>query len=142
MSAPSGPPWTAGPTGRRWGRYTPNPGLRVSDAERHEVADRLSKHYADGRLDRAEFDQRLDRAMNAKTRADLSGLLADLPSSEPPLPAPRPRWHTPRFLFLVAVVLVAAAIAHAMMRAYLVWLVIALLVFVVLRFFPTHRRRL
>ena len=53
--------------------------LRVSDAERNEVAELLSKHYGDGRLDAAEFQERLDRAMSAKTRADLSGLLADLP---------------------------------------------------------------
>ena len=53
--------------------------MRVSDAERAEVADRLSKHYGDGRLDQAEFNERLDRAMNAKTQADLNGLTDDLP---------------------------------------------------------------
>jgi hypothetical protein len=56
--------------------------LRVSDAERQAVADRLAVHYADGRLDQAEFDERAGRAMSAKTRADLDGLLDDLP--EPP----------------------------------------------------------
>jgi hypothetical protein len=53
--------------------------LRVSDAERQAVADRLGEHYADGRLDQAEFDERVGRAMSAKTRADLSGLFDDLP---------------------------------------------------------------
>ena len=33
----------------------------------------------DGRLDAAEFKERLDQAMSAKTRADLAGLLTDLP---------------------------------------------------------------
>ena len=45
--------------------------LRVSDAERQAVTDRLAEHFGDGRLDQAEFDERVGRAMNAKTRADL-----------------------------------------------------------------------
>ncbi|HSZ42376.1 MAG TPA: DUF1707 domain-containing protein [Trebonia sp.] len=53
--------------------------MRVSDAERAEVADRLATHYSDGRLDKAEFDERVARAMSAKTRADLNGLFDDLP---------------------------------------------------------------
>src|SRR5258708_34134546 len=51
--------------------------LRVSDAEREAVTDRLAEHFAAGRLDQAEFDDRVGRAMSAKTRADLSGLFAD-----------------------------------------------------------------
>ena len=62
----------------------PDPNIRVSHAERTEVADRLSKHYGDGRLDEEEFNERLDRAMKAKTRADLDGLFDDLPDSEGP----------------------------------------------------------
>jgi GntR family transcriptional regulator len=53
--------------------------LRVSDAEREAVCGRLAEHFAAGRLDQAEFDDRVGRAMNAKTRADLRGLFADLP---------------------------------------------------------------
>ncbi len=86
MPAPSNPLWTTGPGGqgsRRHSRYG-NPDLRASDAERTEVADRLSRHYQDGRLDQAEFNERLDRAMNAKTRADFSGLFADLPDLPDP----------------------------------------------------------
>lgn len=56
-------------------------GMRVSDAERGEVADLLSHHYADGRLDSSELEERLGRAMKAKTRGDLAGLLDDLPGS-------------------------------------------------------------
>ncbi len=52
--------------------------LRVSDAEREAVTDQLAEHFAAGRLDQAEFDDRIGRAMSAKTRADLSGLFADL----------------------------------------------------------------
>ncbi|HYY19773.1 MAG TPA: DUF1707 domain-containing protein, partial [Streptosporangiaceae bacterium] len=53
--------------------------LRVSDAERQAVADALSQHFGEGRLDQAEFDERLSQAMNAKTYRDLDGLLTDLP---------------------------------------------------------------
>jgi hypothetical protein len=33
--------------------------MRVSDAERAEVAGELSKHFGEGRLDEAELDERL-----------------------------------------------------------------------------------
>jgi hypothetical protein len=65
----------------------PDLGMRVSDADRSEIADRLARHFGDGRLDQAEFDQRLDQCLRAKTRADLIGLLADLPGDRPAPPA-------------------------------------------------------
>ena len=54
-----------------------------------DVAERLSHHFADGRLDQAEFSARLDRATGAKTRRDLDGLFDDLPrlADEPSPPA-------------------------------------------------------
>jgi Domain of unknown function (DUF1707) len=58
--------------------------IRVSDAERAEVADKLAQHFADGRLDQAEHDERVGRAMSAKTRADLNGLFDDLPGTGAP----------------------------------------------------------
>src|SRR6516164_11247054 len=81
MPAPYNPLWGRGSSGQR---STPGPNIRVSHAERTEVADRLSKHYGDGRLDEEEFNERLDRAMKAKTRGDLNGLFDDLPGEEPP----------------------------------------------------------
>ena len=57
--------------------------LRVSDAERNAVTERLATHYSDGRLDQAEFDDRVSKAMAAKTRGDLDGLFDDLPDPEP-----------------------------------------------------------
>ncbi|MGH9068105.1 MAG: DUF1707 SHOCT-like domain-containing protein, partial [Acidimicrobiales bacterium] len=57
--------------------------MRVSDAERNQVAEELSRHFGDGRLDQAELDERMARTMGAKTRADLSGLLDDLPPVPP-----------------------------------------------------------
>jgi hypothetical protein len=59
--------------------------MRVSDAERSAVAEALSNHFADGRLDQVELDERMTKAMSAKTRGDLAGLLDDLP--------PPPRGH-------------------------------------------------
>ena len=57
----------------------PDLNMRVSDADRAAVADRLARHYGDGRLDKAEFDERVTRAMAAKTFGDLQGLFDDLP---------------------------------------------------------------
>ncbi|MGA3215592.1 MAG: DUF1707 domain-containing protein [Acidimicrobiales bacterium] len=95
-------PWGSPP------RSDQNSNLRIGDAERNEMSEILSKHYSDGRLDAAEFQERLDRAMSAKTRADLSGLLADLPSlqtAEPPTAVGQPPRH--RRAGLVRVVLFA-----------------------------------
>jgi hypothetical protein len=76
--------------GARYGRRIPDPTMRVGDAERNQVADALSQHFSDGRLDATELRERLDRAMGAKTRGDLAGLTTDLPPLVPP-PAPPPR---------------------------------------------------
>jgi hypothetical protein len=73
--------------GTRGGGVPPSQ-MRVSDAERNEIAEQLSKHFADGRLDQAELDERMGRAMSAKTRGDLAGLLDDLPPIAPPPPEP------------------------------------------------------
>jgi hypothetical protein len=89
MSARSTPAPPQEPSFRSRASYA-DPGIRVSDAERAEVADRLSRHYGDGRLDEAEFSKRLDQAMGAVTQADLAGLFADLPDGDPAGPA-RPR---------------------------------------------------
>src|SRR5580693_942254 len=83
----------------RWDPVYPNSGrrtpadadLRASDAERNEVADRLSSHFAEGRLDQVEFKTRLDTAMSATTRGDLDGLFDDLPRLAVELPPPPPR---------------------------------------------------
>jgi len=105
-----------------------NQHLRVSDAERQAVADRLGEHFAEGRLDQDEFDQRAGRAMNAKTRADLSGLFDDLPdlSTRPqtgaaPVPVRPHRRHRHPVLVLVLLVIVVLAAAHAV-AATVPWL--------------------
>ena len=100
--------------------------LRVSDAERQAVADRLAEHFADGRLDQAEFDDRVGRAMNAKTRADLSGLFSDLPDTGAPAVPDHPlrRRRHPVLIFVLFVLFIAAT-AHAVLWATMPWLWVA-----------------
>jgi hypothetical protein len=109
--------------------------LRVSDAERQAVADRLGEHYGDGRLDQAEFDERVGRAMSAKTRADLNGLFDDLPdmngpsqAGAPAMPVSPRRRHRHPVLLVVLAVIVAMAVIHAVAVP---WLWIGFLVAVV-----------
>jgi len=142
MSPTYTPPWTAGPQARRRG----HPGMRVSDADRTEVADLLSKHYSDGRLDQAEFDERLHRAMNAKTQDDFAGLFDDLPDlpasgedgkkkpAGPPVPRRRGRRGSlDRVIFLLILLAIAAFIVHTAIHSWLIWLLAGLLAFAWLR---------
>lgn len=89
--------------------------MRVSDAERQAVADRLAENFSAGRLDQAEFDERVGRAMSAKTRADLNGLFDDLPGTGTPAAPdlPRRRRRHPA-LAAVLVVVIALMVVHAM----------------------------
>ena len=101
--------------------------MRVSDAERQAVADRLAEHFGDGRLDQAEFDERVGRAMSAKTRADLSGLFDDLPETGAPAVTdspPRRRRRGHPALVLVLFFVLALAVGHALFWAAgpLLWL--------------------
>jgi hypothetical protein len=56
------------------------PDVRASDAERETVVTRLREHAAAGRLEVDELETRVGDAYAARTRGDLAGLLADLPS--------------------------------------------------------------
>jgi Domain of unknown function (DUF1707) len=64
--------------------------LRVSDAERNVVQERLRRAVGDGQLDLHEFDVRLQSVWSAKTRGDLVRVTADLPEPPPPPPPPPP----------------------------------------------------
>ena len=147
MSTPpwmSNPPWSAGYPSRRRGGF--NPDLRVSDAERADVADRLSKHYGDGRLDQAEFNERMERAMSAKTMGDFTGLFSDLPeTAEPgekqPVPATRSTRRSPmsRLVLLILIIVAAAFIGHALIHSFFPWLLIGVAVFLWLRYSPRRQ---
>jgi hypothetical protein len=67
--------------------------LRVSDDDRHKVAEILREAAGEGRLDLEELDERLESAYAAKTYADLVPITADLPlrgTENLPGPAPSP----------------------------------------------------
>jgi len=124
--------------------------IRVSDAERNAVTERLAAHYGDGRLDQAEFDERVSRAMTAKTRGDLDGLFDDLPDPEPagasgtggpavPYRARRRGGALRAILLLVLVIAVMSATWHAFAFFFVPWFWIAALVAVVL--FATRSSR-
>jgi len=111
MPAQSSPPRTRTSSLRRRLSYGQSD-LRVSDAERSEVADRLAEHYGDGRLDQSELNERVDQAMRAKTRSDLAGLFDDLPDAEVPEVTARPRRrhsHHPVLLIALGIMIVVAA---------------------------------
>ncbi len=63
--------------------------MRVSDAERGEVQDRLRRAHEVGQLDLYEFDDRVRSAWAARTRSELAHVTADLPAS-PVEPGRRP----------------------------------------------------
>ena len=69
--------------------------MRLSDAERDQLLERLSHHAAEGRLDVPELERRAAVVAAAQTRDEAAAVMADLP----PLPedraaagARRPRW--------------------------------------------------
>lgn len=73
--------------------------MRVSDTDRHDVADRLRDAAAEGRLDWEELEERLEAAYAARTYAELLPITDDLPSSNAPVPrpaSPPPAPTTPR----------------------------------------------
>ena len=116
--------------------------LRVSDAERNEVVERLSAYFSEGRLDQAEFDERVSQAMTAKTRGDLDGLFDDLPDPGPTgapgmggspdrsVPNRMRRRHGPgRPILMVALVIaLAIVLGHAVAAIFVPWFWVAALV--------------
>jgi Domain of unknown function (DUF1707) len=155
---------------RRRANYA-DPGMRVSDAERAEVADRLSQHYGDGRLNQEEFSRRLDQAMGATTQGDLSGLFNDLPEGDEPQagaggtgnagnagkrsrgsgdtgfpgtrdPAyPRRPQRGVRHLVGLVLIVIIAIAVGHAVAALTPWVLIAVIAFLLLRFGPWQRRR-
>jgi hypothetical protein len=57
--------------------------VRMSDAERNAVIERLSTAVAEGRLTMTEFEERVDAVVRARTRGDVEPLVADLPATVP-----------------------------------------------------------
>jgi hypothetical protein len=64
--------------------------IRISDADRSEVIDRLQRATAEGRLDIDELDDRISAALAARTWSEIDPLVEDLPvvdASEPDDPS-------------------------------------------------------
>lgn len=165
MSEPSKPTGKPEPEPRPRAAYG-SPSMRISDAERAEVSDRLSQHYGDGRLDEAEFSKRLDQAMHAVTQSDLTGLFDDLPdgaaghggpadggrpasgrasrrvtSSECSGPASRSRRPAAQLVKLAVLIVIAAIVGHALTNLFVPWILIAVVVVLWLRRGPSRRHR-
>jgi hypothetical protein len=75
--------------------------MRISDADRHRVAEVLRDAAGEGRLDLSELEERLEATWAAKTYGDLVPLTVDLQPVPPPLPSPArapcpPATRTPR----------------------------------------------
>jgi hypothetical protein len=125
------------------GRRDAQPGdatMRASDEERNAVADALSRHFAEGRLDQAEFKTRLDTAMAATTRGDLGGLFYDLPRlpSEPPPPVPRRRRIVPALVVIAFLALLAGATIPFYPAYHVPWVLFAVVGFVLWRRMGHH----
>jgi hypothetical protein len=76
--------------------------LRVSDADREQVAERLRQAGGEGRLTIDELDERVEAAYAARTGADLAKLTQDLPEAAPgSLPAERRSGRTRRWTVAV-----------------------------------------
>lgn len=130
------------PAGRR-DPQTADDALRASDEERNEVADKLSRHFAEGRLDQPEFKSRLDAAMSATTRGELKELFYDLPRlpAGPPPPVPRRHRIVP-VLFLGALVAIAVgSVVPSWPYWHVPWVLIAIVAFFVWRRSTWHHHR-
>lgn len=60
--------------------------LRISDEDRHQVAEVLRRAAGEGRIDLEELDQRLEATYRAKTYGELVPITADLPVAGDPRP--------------------------------------------------------
>ena len=69
--------------------------IRVSDADREQVVDRLRNAMGEGRLTLPEFDERLQHVYAAKTFGELQPVLHDLPVQRNSAPPPS-AWHSHR----------------------------------------------
>lgn len=67
---------------------TPNPNMRLSNAEREALIAKLHAATEEGRLELAEFDERSREVYEAKTYRDVERLLEDLPDSSGQLVGP------------------------------------------------------
>jgi hypothetical protein len=92
------------------------PDLRLSDADREAVADRIRAAAAEGRLTLEEADERQQAAYGAKVEADLAPLTADLPAPPPAPPGRRELTPDARRRLLIHVGIALAVVAIVLVR--------------------------
>jgi len=137
--------------------------IRVSDADRERVSDRLREHFAEGRLTSEELEERITATLSAKTAGDLRAVMADLPDAAPlsaaaSPPGWQPQWaprrggiavRRPRILPLAIIALIVAIalpgagwVFAAFVKVVLViWLVACLAGLLAMARFRRHLRR-
>jgi hypothetical protein len=98
--------------------------LKASDADREQIAERLRKATAEGRLLAEELEERLEATFTARTYGELDAVVADLPGvvTAPRRERPRSFALTPIHivaLFLLAPVLISLMLAVAVIAATL-----------------------
>ena len=97
--------------------------LRASDADREQIAERLRKATAEGRLLADELEERLEATFTARTYGELDAVVADLPG----VPVRRHEHHRPPALgpvhvialFILAPVIISLMLAAAVIVATL-----------------------
>lgn len=93
--------------------------LRASDADREQIAERLRKAAAEGRLLAEELEQRIGAAFVAKTYGELDALVADLPEDRGVVR----RSQSPARMAVPATALAAGVVAGTVIVALFVLLV-------------------
>src|SRR6185312_9078388 len=95
--------------------------VRASDADRDEIAERLRKATAEGRLLAEELEERLEATFSARTYGELDAVVADLPGvTVHRRERPRPPALNPVHiiaLFILAPVIMSLMIAAAVIVA-------------------------
>jgi Flp pilus assembly protein TadB len=96
--------------------------LRASDADRDQVAERLRKAAAEGRLLAEELEQRLASALRARTYGELDSVVADLPAVRHTSRPTRPLVRAGVAFAVIVVAVIAVAVAALVITGLLtVW---------------------
>jgi Flp pilus assembly protein TadB len=118
--------------------------LRASDSDREQIAERLRKATAEGRLMAEELEERVGTALRARTYGELDALVADLPRE----PLKRQRRAPGVVAIALAAVLVLAVLAAVallvtgLLTAWVVWLAVGWWCFGRRHYRWQHRRRM
>ncbi len=101
--------------------------MKASDSDREQVAERLRRACADGRLFAHELEERLAAALRARTYGELDAVVADLPGGRVAL---RPRadmahWARPVLALAIAIplaIVLIATVVFVLTGVFAVWM--------------------